>query len=192
MITPGGYPRSVRQVKGLRIEMIDLNRLIRDVKGVSLEGLIRSAIIIRDDTEKTSPVTPVDLGNLRASWFVVSAKGTAPDPTGYSGKFRNNPAIKKTAGQFKAERSALIAAAQTKVVTYKDPVVIMGYSANYAMWVHEMIDADFTSIRKRWRRPGHYQKYTPRAGAGAKWFEAAIKRNKNVIVETVAKYAIIP
>lgn len=60
--------------------------------------------------------------------------------------------------------------------------VKFGFSANYAVYVHEMVDADFTSPRKLPARThGSHSKsagvYTPRQGAGAKFLEAAIKRN---------------
>ncbi|MFA6336264.1 MAG: hypothetical protein WCX48_12085, partial [Bacteroidales bacterium] len=55
-----------------------------------------------------------------------------------------------------------------------DPVIILGFSANYALWVHEMVDAIF-------QRPG----------AGAKFLEAALKRNKNAILRAIADSAKI-
>jgi len=44
--------------------------------------------------------------------------------------------------------------------------IMFGYSANYALWVHEMIGAHFK-----------------REGAGAHWFRAAIERNHDVIMQ---------
>ena len=52
--------------------------------------------------------------------------------------------------------------------TAKMKLLMMGYTANYALWVHENIGAKF-------KRPG----------SGPKWFEAAIKRNANNIVNIV-------
>lgn len=54
----------------------------------------------------------------------------------------------------------------------KNPVVNLGFSANYAWYVHEMVGANF-------QRPG----------AGAKFFEAALKRNKAQILKIVAREA---
>ncbi len=61
-------------------------------------------------------------------------------------------------------------------------VVKFGFNANYAVYVHEMVDADFSSPRMRGARThgGRSKKkgmYTPREGAGAKFLESAIKRN---------------
>ena len=54
------------------------------------------------------------------------------------------------------------------------PFVLMGFSANYAEFVHEMVGAKF-------QRPG----------AGAKFFEAAINRNHEKILEIIRKEARI-
>jgi len=51
----------------------------------------------------------------------------------------------------------------------------IGFSANYAMWVHENIGASF-------KRPG----------AGAKFFEASLKRNKDEIIKIIRNNAQIP
>jgi len=51
-----------------------------------------------------------------------------------------------------------------------------GYSANYALWVHEMVDA------KNWTRPG----------SGPKWLEASINRNHGDLLQIVASETKIP
>jgi hypothetical protein len=52
----------------------------------------------------------------------------------------------------------------------KKSVVVFGYSANYALYVHEMIGPT------NWTR----------ANSGAKWFEYAIKRNRDRILALIA------
>lgn len=52
----------------------------------------------------------------------------------------------------------------------KKSVVVFGYSANYALYVHEMIGP------VNWSRPN----------SGAKWFEYAIKRNSDRILAIIA------
>lgn len=65
--------------------------------------------------------------------------------------------------------------------------ILMGFSANYALWVHEMVDADFTSPRLRYG-PGIGKKrwYIPRPGAGPKFLEKAISRNHDTILQIIA------
>ena len=58
--------------------------------------------------------------------------------------------------------------------TSKGPAIQYGFSANYAIHVHEMIEAKF-------KRPG----------AGAKFFEAAIKRNIEAMLDEIRKEAKI-
>jgi len=52
--------------------------------------------------------------------------------------------------------------------------LIMGFSSNYAVFVHEFIGAKF-------KRPN----------SGAKFFESSIKRNEKRILATIAKHAKI-
>jgi hypothetical protein len=133
--------------------------------------LILSAALIRRSTETTPPLTPVDLGNLRASWFVATPKGAIAV---------NEAGIPKT-GAFKGPRkeklasghSATISEAQAIVSSYRKKFVIMiGYTANYALYVHE---GPGGNMGARFQRPG----------AGVKWFEAAVKRNAQAIVKII-------
>lgn len=65
---------SVTRVKGMKNVMNNLNREIANIKGASMQGLMRVSIAIKNDTETSKPKTPVDTGNLRASWRVYPIK----------------------------------------------------------------------------------------------------------------------
>lgn len=80
----------------------------------------------------------------------------------------------------------------TPIVKSKRKGLLFGFSANYALWVHEMVDADFKSPRLRYG-PGKGKKrwYTPREGAGAKFFESAMSRNRERILEIIRNRAKI-
>jgi len=56
------------------------------------------------------------------------------------------------------------------------PVVMFGFDANYALFVHEMVDGSIN-----WKRPG----------SGPKFMEASINRNKTKILEIIASYTKI-
>lgn len=115
-------------------------------------ALERIMIKLREDMDKVAPKIPVDTGNLRNSW-------------------------------------------RTKFVK-AGPVygVIFGFTANYALYVHEMVNADFTSPRWRYapikkgrkffglggKHPAVKRWYVPRMGAGAKFMETHMKRNKYI------------
>jgi len=142
--------KPVTGIKGMDVVLANLNREILAIQGRSMVGLIEAAILIRNDMDKTSPLIPVDTGNLRGSWFT--------NPIREGNKFG----------------------------------LLMGFGANYATFVHEMVDADFTSPRVRYG-PGKGRKriYTPRPGAGAKFFEEALKRNKGQILSIIQRNAKI-
>lgn len=73
---------------------------------------------------------------------------------------------------------------QTHQITVgKKHGLMFGFSANYALWVHEMVDADFKSPRMRY---GPKRWYVPREGAGAKFFETALNRNHDEILSILA------
>ena len=151
-------------IKGFDTVLKNLNAEIEKIKVKSAAGLIKATIIIRNDTEKTTPITPVDTGNLRSSWFVVSLRKMASDV--------HNKAFKgKKKDDMAKEHSAAISEAMGMVQAYlkKGILVVFGYSAEYAAAVHEKLGANF-------QRPG----------AGPKWFESAIKRNAPKIVGIIA------
>lgn len=63
----------------------------------------------------------------------------------------------------------------------------MGFGANYALWVHEMVDADFTSPRWRTDKKTKLRYwYTPIPNAGPKFFEEALNRNHDTILQLIA------
>jgi len=147
-------------IEGFRKVKDNLNREVKKIKKHSMKGLIGGAIIIRRDMEVTSPTIPVDLGNLRASWFIVTAQsveGGAPEFKG--GK----------AAELSSEHSTVVSEARALVQTVKDPLLAMGFSANYAIHVHENIGASF-------QRPG----------AGAKFFESSLQRNTDAVLREIA------
>ena len=122
-------------LKGVDQFMRNLNKEIKAIEGRTMKGLIKAAIIIRYDMDKTSPMIPVYTNNLRGSWFA-------------------NPVPRWISG---------LAA------------IMMGFTANYAAYVHEMIGPTTTGKKINWNRPG----------SGPKFFEASLKRNRHKILETI-------
>lgn len=167
-------------IQGLKEVEVELNRRFQQAEEGSLQGLIAVAANIRRETELVAPATPLDLGNLRASWFSVHAKGPASDPLGKSGRFREgnkkSPRPPGIGARLKAEHTAAKEEYRGEANADKPKIsLFMGYSANYAAPVHEIA----------LRHPN--VEWSPRSPeAGFKWFEAALKRNKNNILKTVA------
>jgi hypothetical protein len=169
---------------GIRSVVEGINKELMNIRGHTLGGLIKATALIRHETEHGAVKTPVDLGNLRASWFVVSSKGSivrgggaGHTPEGMSKSFKGPNAESIAKGH-----TGMLKEMQGKVNIlsniYKGPFVIMGYSANYTFYVHEMIGV-----------VGYKSKENPRgwsrSGSGPKWFEAALKKHRNNIVKIV-------
>jgi len=124
-------------------------------------GLVLFAVHIRRVTESEIPYTPYDKGNLRASWFTVAAHGVIPDPLGFSGNFKTPRYKHITKGQLSGEHRAVVAASLSEVRSRKEPNLMFGYSANYALAVHEMVGVE------NWSK----------LGSDAKWLENHLGRN---------------
>lgn len=162
----------------------NLNREISNIKVKSARGLVLAAATIRRDTEATPPLTPVDLGNLRASWFVTVTKVknvVVPQITTEAGKSVKEGSFRGYQSSRLAEdHRSTIAEARSFVNSIKQSriVLMMGYSAHYALYVHEGPHG-LTAVT--FQRPG----------AGMKWFEAAVGRNVRKIVDIVRDNARI-
>lgn len=152
-------------IKGFDELFRNLNAEISSIKERSMNGLIKAAIIIRRDMDKTPPLIPVDTGNLRASWFVMTAKGLKSDKPAF--KALETPA--KTA-MLNGSYNLAIAEAQG-MVAGNTSFIVIGFGANYASPVHEM----FGKGPVDWSRKD----------SGPKFFESSIKRNKDVVLKTI-------
>lgn len=144
--------------------MKNLNKEVDKIRGKTLKGLIRSSIIVRRAMDTESPKIPVDTGNLRQSWFVTTSKGRVSK--GQNPKFKG-----KNAGKMSGEHSSIVPNMQALAVAkggVDKPLIIMGFSANYAVFVHENVGANFQ-----------------RSDAGSKFFEAAIKNHEKEILDMI-------
>ena len=159
----------MNEVTGLKEVMENLNKEIQKIKGRSLKGLIRGAIMVTRSMETTPPLIPVDWGNLRASRFIVTSTGAIRQ-----GK---NPKFKGDADEAAEMSEQHQAMAQKYAMTAKltgMPMVILGFSAGYATYVHENVGATF-------QRPG----------AGAKFLQAAVENERDNILRVIREEAKI-
>jgi len=170
-------------VQGFESTMKRLNMALLEIEGGSVRGLMLAADAIRIATESSPPLTPVDLGNLRASWFVVTSakdKVQLPEVRNEKGKLVREGRFRgPKAEQMKKEHKMVKTLAEAEISGQKDlHIVMMGYSANYAVHVHE---GPHGNLGANFQRPG----------AGIKWFEAAFNRNARKIIRVIAANAQI-
>lgn len=142
------------EVQGLDEVMERLNQAIGRIKGRTLEGFIKGAVLIRRQSEDVPPLTPVDTGNLRASWFTVYTGPRSGETS--DGNFKGD-----NASRMASEHSAAVSQARSAIEGSKEPVIVFGYTANYAGWVHENMEA-------RFQRPGAGPKFLQEAAIGAR------------------------
>lgn len=147
------------KITGLETIAKNLNKEIQKITTRSQAGLVTAAIVVRRATEKESPKTPVEFGNLRSSFFVTTIKDA---PVGGSPKFKDDKN-----GEMAGDHQATIESVKA-TLPKKYPAVGLGFSASYAMHVHENVDAKF-------QRPG----------AGAKFFETHLKNKQAEILEII-------
>lgn len=116
--------------RGVDIALFRIERQIKNIGPTTLKGQITSGLLIQGGAQRN---TPVDTGNLRASAFTVWARkrtGDAPKFRGKDAAERRNDHEKVVAG----EKS------QLSQNPFK-PSVEVGFSAAYALPVHEDMNA---------------------------------------------------
>lgn len=158
--------KSSFKLKGMKKLLSNFNREIRAIKGRTHVGLIEAVIVIQREAE---PGTPVDLGNLRSSFFITSWKGRQKDlrPDDFKG---DNADEIRSHHQDVINQSVALSRSVSKSF---EIIVLFGYSANYAPFVHENA--------QNFKRPK----------AKVRWFYAAIQRSKSEALEAIRKNARI-
>jgi hypothetical protein len=168
--TPGASG-GVNYLKGMDTVMSNLNKEIEKIKNGSMRGLILAAAHIRaktNDEGKASDLTPVDKGNLNASFFIVTPNSTPPVKG--SKKFSSD----SKGAKVQAGHSGVVEQARGEVASMSNAnkkFLMLGYSAPYAGFVHEFIDPNI-----RWSR----------IGSNAKWFQNTIYSEKGNILKIIA------
>ena len=170
---------------GLNEVLTNLNKEVKAIEGRTLGGLISGAVIVAYDVVNGPlPAVPVDTGNLQNSWFITASGGKGVQ-MGKSAKFKGDNSAKLA-----SDHSNVISAQTSAVNSKRRPTVAMGFTAFYAWYVHEMVDANFQ--RPKIIKKGGKLIETPRKPtAGAKFLEASIKRCKNRILEEIRSEAKI-
>jgi hypothetical protein len=151
---------------GIEEVMANLDIQVKRIHGKTMKGLIKAAMHIWRETQ---PMVPVDYGNLRASFFITSYISTTQ---GQAPSFKGEEAGELTTGHSNAlSTGKSYSAAQGPWA----PTVVLGFSAYYAWFVHENVDADFTKPKIATSGPNKGKGFR-RPQAQAKFFEKGIKK----------------
>jgi len=122
-----------RHVKGLNHVLAGLQRMAATLPKLSKKGLIRLGLLIQREAMLR---TPIDLGNLRSSAYTAWSGGDI-------NKSITMPNFKGgQAGQLSmSHEKTIMEAKQNAATSIFNPVVEVGFSAYYAVFVHENLEA---------------------------------------------------
>jgi len=123
-------------MKGVDKVLKNLMKAAREIKDKSGRGVVKGALFIRRESQK---LTPIRLGNLRNSAYVVSS-GLDP-AAGAGGGFKDAPGMD---AQHKSEKASSKQQTIRKNRGDAIPTAAVGYSAVYALSVHENPNAGAT------------------------------------------------
>jgi hypothetical protein len=154
--------------------LMRFNQEVEKVKSRSLQGLIKVQSVIHQDMDATVPKIPVDTGNMRKSYFCATSNGAV-----IAGKNPSFTDENKDAVQLIADHKALLnyAKAVAEIKGVNGAYIVLGLSAYYAKYVHELYGKSPSGRSINWTREG----------SGPGFFAAAISRNISMIKPTIAK-----
>jgi glycerate kinase len=148
-----------KRLIGLDKVVSNLNKEIAKIEGATAAGVLAAALYVSGEAVKNAPI---DLGNLRASRFVTNGKVSESE-----GEFKGEDKSK-----FKRAHSALVNKSKKEAKQDKKSVMaIIGFSAFYAVFVHE--------INKNYKQ------------GGWKFLEKALKDNSKKVLDIIRQYATI-
>lgn len=150
-------------LEGLSTVLSNLNKAIEEQRLNTKAGLTEAALVIKRDSVKG---TPIDLGNLRNSAFIMV---TDEEADNQSPRFTGTDA-----GEMGDQHSRALEEGRGIVSKGRFRFnAIVGYTANYALWVHEM--------------PAHYN-----FNSGSnKFLQKALLKNRERIKKILIKWATI-
>lgn len=162
-------------IQAIEIVKHNLNKKIREIEGACTAGLIEAAVAVRSRMEAEIPYIPLDLGNLRASWFVVTKRAEkTPPPDWEEGPSKRYG--KANIAKLAADHKEAVEMGKKDAHKFRGPAIAMGFSASYALAVHEM-PAD-----RNWSK----------VGSGPKFFQSHFYRSHYEIVQTIRNSARKP
>lgn len=140
-----GPIRSGVRVVGMEKVLNTINKKLPAKQTKNLkQGMIALGFKVQRDSQK---MTPIDLGNLKASAFTMWTRGRAPSPKEFKGK---------DASQVAADTMSAIAkvGADVNNTLPIKPEVAVAYGAAYAIFVHENETSTHLTKKKKQKAGG--------------------------------------
>jgi hypothetical protein len=176
------------RIEGIEEVLENLRTETKAIVGSSARGVVKAGLLIMRESQK---LTPVRLGNLRNSRYLISSvPGLAPNVGG--GSFKGKDSSAMSSGHTQAKGEATVGAT-LRSKGGKAPTVAVGYSAVYALSVHENPSAGSggnTQVADKARSGTKIPLSQIHSKKGQwKFLEAPLKSNASKILEIIKKEA---
>ncbi len=166
--------------QGLDKVLRNLNKQTKVIQGKTRKGMTIVALKIRRDAVR---LTPIQTGNLRGSAYTIVGGGVAAkSEVNSTSDFVTSD---KSGRQVAAEHQSVI---DSKKRTQREPYAIIGFTAHYALMVHERLKAAGRRIRAGRIKVGLGNKVITIQDAQigqAKFLEEALIKNNRFIIKTL-------
>ena len=147
----------------------NLAKEVKKIEGKTMKGLIRAVIPVVEEAVEGAPIVT---GNLRASKFVLSSKGKVEEGDSPNFKGSQVAEMERRHADVLSERRSILSRVSS-------PAVEIGFSAVYALKVHENPRAGKTGIPGA-SEEGHW-----------KFLERALKNNQEHMLRVIREEARI-
>ena len=155
------------RVRGIARTVRSVQKELNKIKNKSLDGLYEAALLVLRDSDL---MTPIDLGNLRASGYVLQRGGKVSNTSPSFVAEKKGSTSKANPTQMASDHQGTISKNKKLVDGPKRFGVIVGYTAFYAIYVHENLAASHDTGQ-------------------AKFLEESISKNRKEIIRIVKKRA---
>lgn len=170
-----GDPNAVNiKWDGLDKVIQNLNEEVKKIRVRTVTGVLKSAVIVKGDAQR---ITPIDTGNLRNSSFIVWGGEGKSNYTSPDGNFKGIDA-----GERSTEYNSTVNERKSAVTSEGVPFAEIGFTANYALKVHENINAGHG---KRDKKTGQIRQI-----GQWKFLESAFKKNIRRIIDIIKREAL--
>ena len=147
---------------GLQEALIGLKNELKELKAVSKQGLIRAGLRIQREAQIE---VPVDLANLRSSAYTVWSRTQKPPAKTFTGDEATK--VSESFATAVAESLQMLPSPTGDKIA-----VIVGFGANYALYVHEGTLTEEGQVRT----------------FGNPFLERALKQNRKAIIGEIEKH----